>query len=135
MRQSIEIVSKKFRNGVSTMEKIPLSFPIAYNGLISKRSGRKTQKVVFNLLILDCPPDHYNAFTSSRITRFKSGTEFVTVFATESVLNKPEEEIVERIRKLKINRIETVAKSFHRYLVERIDMMLGSKGHSERSTK
>lgn len=132
----VDVAAKSFLNScekVSKMEgflvkRIPLSFAVAYHGLLAGRTGL-SQNESLNLLLLgdsDTPEKYLNLgvqyLDSSKTSKYANGHENVPRSIRDVFLSLPEEEIVRRIQQLDLNRTETTIKHFFAFLEQSVDL-------------
>ncbi|MBQ9490396.1 MAG: hypothetical protein IJU80_10740, partial [Lachnospiraceae bacterium] len=102
---------------------IPLSFAVAYNGLIAGRTNRfKKQKDAFNILIKGIDSFDDKAFAESHVSNYVTGSEEIPKDVQEIFLSLSDEEINSRLRMIGIDRTETTVKMFHDFLIKTIDL-------------
>lgn len=102
------------------MNQIPLSFAVAYNGLIKGRSGSENLTGEFNILFRGRKPDDTYAYDEQRVSHFTGGSEGVTANLREGFLRASEEEIVSRIKSLELCETEKNVRRFHDFLEREI---------------
>lgn len=97
------------------MKWIPLSFSVAYNGLITGRSGIENQMEEFNLLMWGLKPKDTGAYDDNRVSKYVRGKESITKELRKNFRNLSMDEIVRRLELLNIGMPEIVVKKFHAF--------------------
>ena len=108
------------------MLKYPLTFPVVFHGLFEGRI-RVTRVDSVNLLLFgdgltpeDDVNDNISEIGGDRVSKFVNGGSDVSRVICAKFLFHSEEEIIRRVKKLDVDRIDAVVKEFHCFLQERI---------------
>ncbi len=104
------------------MEKIPFCLPVFYFGLIAKRTIRN-QPDVINILVngkIETESPIEWAIDRIQANKYIGGSEVMPGICKNRVLECTDEELVSRIRLLKIHNEETVVTAFHEFISNRV---------------
>ena len=105
------------------MEKIPLVFAIAYNGLVAGRKGVKTNKrAVSYILAGETNPTDYTSFHDPEISKYINGSGDIESNLKADFGKQLEEEKRRRIELLQISNKQRTVFSFHAFLLEHLDL-------------
>ena len=100
------------------MDRIPLCFPVFYNGLIND-STLKNQKDAIEILI-NGSEISFDDKDRSKAAHYISGRFTIPRNRVYEIISSETETIIERVKKLAINNPENVVSSFHIYILEHV---------------
>jgi len=98
------------------MDKVPLCFPVFYNGLINDAT-RKNQPDSIGILIYGDRAWSENR-DKSQVAHYISGKYGIPNQQAQEILSSDVEVIIERVKRLNLNKPEIIVSSFHIYLLE-----------------